>query len=156
MLCLNVFVYAEPRSVRQEPRLPPYSFHNLTPASLHLSPNSHRIISFADPHSLTSLESYLFKNSGGRGYLLDSINGQFSLLISNHLLSFHTVAHSLAPFKSQPFIFKRFRTLSSKQLGRRRQGDEIARASALRRLGLQFLDSILVPLAFASIGGMFR
>src|SRR2546429_8424001 len=29
--------------------------------------NCHGIISFADPHPLTLLESYLFKNSGGGG-----------------------------------------------------------------------------------------
>ncbi len=31
------------------------------------TPNSHRIISFTDPHPLTLLESYRFKNSAGMG-----------------------------------------------------------------------------------------
>ena len=40
------------------------SFHHR-----HSQPSkSHQIISFADPHPLTLLESYLFKNTGGRGY----------------------------------------------------------------------------------------
>jgi hypothetical protein len=34
-------------------------------ASFPLFPKSHRIISFADPHPLTPLESYRFKNRGG-------------------------------------------------------------------------------------------
>src|SRR5713101_2229896 len=32
-----------------------------------LSPNSHRIISFTDPHPLNSVVSYRYKNIGGRG-----------------------------------------------------------------------------------------
>src|SRR5712664_1039520 len=40
------------------------SFHHR-----HSQPSkSHRIIFFAAPHPLTLLESYLFKNTGGRGY----------------------------------------------------------------------------------------
>ena len=42
------------------------SFHHR-----HSQPSkSHQIIYFADPHPLTLLESYLFKNSGGRGHSL--------------------------------------------------------------------------------------
>src|SRR5713101_1271751 len=53
----------------QHPRRPPDSFFALTPAPSRLAPNSHGIISFADPHPLTLLESYRFKNIGGRGHL---------------------------------------------------------------------------------------
>ncbi len=44
-----------------------YSTHSLFPYS-----KSHRIISFADPHPLNLLESYRFKNIGGRGRLQPS------------------------------------------------------------------------------------
>ncbi len=43
------------------------SFSCLTSTPRPQSPNSHGIISFADPHPQTHLESYRLKNVGGRG-----------------------------------------------------------------------------------------
>ncbi len=53
----------------QHPRRAPGSFFALPPAPSRLAPNSHGIISFADPYPLTLLESHRFKNMGGRGHL---------------------------------------------------------------------------------------
>src|SRR6266567_2560188 len=39
-----------------------------SPMPLRLRRNSHGIISFTDPHPLTLLESYRFRNMGGRAY----------------------------------------------------------------------------------------
>ncbi len=44
------------------------NFRFSIPAPAHLTLNSHRIISFADPHPLTTIESYRYKNRGGRVY----------------------------------------------------------------------------------------
>ena len=106
----------------------PYSANSLFP---HLK--SHRIISFADPHPLTLLESYRFKNIAGA--LLPSRAPRFagegaSSNPSNipacqrllaYLFYFHTLAHSFARFcthqKLNPFLFKRFRTLCEKAPG---------------------------------------
>jgi hypothetical protein len=50
--------------------------------SLVFPPNSHRIISFADPHLLTLLESYRFKKYGGRGHSI-SAGARHSHLTTN-------------------------------------------------------------------------
>jgi len=44
------------------------NFRFSIPAPAHLTLNSHRIISFTDPHPLTTIESYRYKNRGGRVY----------------------------------------------------------------------------------------
>ncbi len=44
------------------------NFRFSIPAPAHLTLNSHRIISFTDPHPLTTIESYRCKNRGGRVY----------------------------------------------------------------------------------------
>jgi hypothetical protein len=46
------------------------NFQRPVPSRVHLIPKSHRIISFTDPHPLTLLKSYRFKNRGGRVYPL--------------------------------------------------------------------------------------
>src|SRR5712692_3560640 len=48
-------------------RLPSVPSLSRTPIPPSLSPNSPGIISFADPHPLTTIESYRYKNIGGRG-----------------------------------------------------------------------------------------
>jgi hypothetical protein len=54
------------RSVLLPASRPSFHHHHSQPSK------SHRIISFADPHPLTLLESYRFKNMAGRGYSLRS------------------------------------------------------------------------------------
>jgi len=49
-------------------RRSPSTFPRLIPTPVRLAPKSHEIISFADPHPLTLLKSYRFKNSAGGGY----------------------------------------------------------------------------------------
>ncbi len=68
------------------------------------SPNSHRIMSFADPHPLTTIESYLYKSVHGRGYL------QLSNLASFKIPSrIHPSFQSLAQCPScNPFVFMVF------------------------------------------------
>ncbi len=56
-------------------RRSPHSFLGLTPIPCPLSPNSHGIISFADPHLLTPTASIFCKNSGGEGGLDHSGTG---------------------------------------------------------------------------------
>jgi hypothetical protein len=78
-----VFVYSEPRSkiptlperVESHARRSPNSFLTLAPILCLLSRKSFPFISFADHHPLTPLQSYRFKNSGGRphsGLWIDS------------------------------------------------------------------------------------
>ena len=52
---------------RRHPRRSPNFFSILTPTPRPLPPNSHGIISFTDPHLLTSVLSYRYKNLAGRG-----------------------------------------------------------------------------------------
>ncbi len=56
-----------PVFAKLQPRRTLGSFRSQIPTLGPLSPNSHGIISFADPHPLTLLESYRFKNIGGQG-----------------------------------------------------------------------------------------
>jgi len=58
MIWFHVFVHTEPRSVTHRPR----------PDTESVSPKSHQIRLFADPHPLNSVVSYRCKN-GGRGGL---------------------------------------------------------------------------------------
>jgi hypothetical protein len=51
--------------VESHPRRSPNSFLTLAPIPCPLSRKSFPFISFADPHPLTPLQSYRFKNSGG-------------------------------------------------------------------------------------------
>ena len=64
---LHCFVYAcsEPRRVASGPRPDSNFFPDLVPVSYAQSPNSHGIISFADPHPLTPVVSYRCKVVGG-------------------------------------------------------------------------------------------
>ena len=55
-----------------------------------LPPKPHGIISFTDPHPLTLLESYRFKNSAGRGYSRHSLSAKplpFNLFADPHRLT---------------------------------------------------------------------
>jgi hypothetical protein len=65
------------------------------------SPNSHGIISFADPHLLNPVMSYRYKNVSATG-------PQNSSLITRHcsqLLSYHNLAHYFASRKKSTPLF---------------------------------------------------
>ncbi len=62
-------VHTEPRRAKRISRPPALPFLSRIPVPHPLSPNSHRIISFADHHPLTPIESYRYKNVGGGGHL---------------------------------------------------------------------------------------
>jgi len=65
---LNIFIkvcYAPLIVTAMPPRRTPSIFPHQIPILASLTPKSHRIISFADPHPLTLLESYRFENRGG-------------------------------------------------------------------------------------------
>ncbi len=102
--------------VKLQPRRSLDSFAGLTPTPCPLSPNSHGIISFADPHPLTSIELHPCKNLGGTGHL--PLSDPYPLVPTTYPPSFHTLAHSFALFcthaRLNSFVFKRFRTLRQK------------------------------------------
>src|SRR5437660_12569672 len=74
-----------------------FSSYHPTCAPPPLSPNSHRISSFADPHPLTPLQSNLYKNRGGATHpvpahrpllttaltLLDSTHTRYRVCVAN-------------------------------------------------------------------------
>src|SRR5229473_3450258 len=76
-----------PVFVAIHPCRPLDSIVGANPTILTQSPTSNGIISFADPHPLTLLESYRFKNIAGQGYPRRSDIPSFptSLLISYSL-----------------------------------------------------------------------
>ena len=82
MLSFHVFAGTHPRWSLD-------SFLGLTPIPFPLSPKSHAIMSFADPHLLNSVISYRYKIIGGRG------TSTFQYSSSSYPL-FH---HSPKPFK---------------------------------------------------------
>src|SRR5271167_90761 len=67
---LNIFIkvcYALPVVTAMPPRRSPSTFPHLIPTPILLAPKSYGIISFTDPHPLTLLKSYRFKNRVGGG-----------------------------------------------------------------------------------------
>jgi hypothetical protein len=71
------------------------------------SPNLHGIISFADPHPLTTVESYRFKKGGGRGASLGFLRS--NVQPSNRS---SRSGRDVPPcFRAIPFLFKPLRTL---------------------------------------------
>jgi hypothetical protein len=80
-------------------RRPPSTFPHLIPTSVTLTPKSHRIISFTDPHPLTLLKSYRFKNRGREGAQPD--------ILSNHLqFSVHTSKFRIPQILCLPLLRK--------------------------------------------------
>jgi hypothetical protein len=105
-----------PVFAKLQPRRSLDSSSSLTSIPCLRSPNSHGIISFADPHPITPTESYRYKNIGGRGHL--PLSDPYHLFRTTYPLSFHILAHSFALFctheELNSFVFKRFRTLRQK------------------------------------------
>ena len=90
---LNIFIkvcYAPPFVTAMPPRRPLSTFLYLITTPVTLTAKSHRIISFADPHPLTPLLSYRFKNRGRGGLLF--------LIIPSSLLSSRTAAGGICFF----------------------------------------------------------
>jgi hypothetical protein len=70
--------------VESHPRRSPNSFLTLAPIPCPLSRKSFPFIFFADPHPLTPLQSYCFKNSGGRphsGLWIDSTSSHLPYIL---------------------------------------------------------------------------
>src|ERR1700682_2981301 len=84
MLFCPVFAATHPRQSLD-------SLSGSTPAPRPLTPNSHGIISFADPHPLNSVVSYRYKNIGGSGVFLILQTFNFRFFI--HPLYFLCVTH---------------------------------------------------------------
>ena len=83
MLSFHVFVATHPRRSLD-------SFSRPTSTPHHPYPKSHGITSFTDPHPLSSVVSYRFKNMAGRGILV------LSLFITS-LLHYLLASSSLSP-----------------------------------------------------------
>ena len=95
MVPFYVFVHTEPRptflgfagkvltwseSAAHHPRRSPNFFLGATCAPRPLSPKSHGITSFADPHPLTSIESNSYKKHRGEGSANRSAVGHFRVI----------------------------------------------------------------------------
>src|SRR5712691_4755422 len=93
------------------PTIPPF-FYPRQPQP----PKSNQIISFADPHPLTLLESYRSKNMGGGPLLHQPPTSQLSTS-SIYPLSFHTLPHSFALKKNSTLLFSSNSELLPKNSG---------------------------------------
>jgi hypothetical protein len=85
-------------------------FTTLTPVPLpDCPPNSHGIISFADPHPLNSVVSYRYKIIGEGGAAFPRRSGVQTcgriIVFPSYPLPFHTIAHSFARCKNSTLFF---------------------------------------------------
>jgi hypothetical protein len=83
--------------VESHPRRSPDSFLTLAPIPCPLSRKSFPFISFSDPHPLTPLQSYCFKNSGGRphsGLSIDSTSSHLPYTLPSSVSRKSFICHS--------------------------------------------------------------
>src|SRR5713226_7355827 len=128
----------------QHPGRAPDSFFALTPPPSRLAPNSHGIISFADPCPLTLLESYRFKNIEGRGHLQLPRPGMPKITSRIHL-SFQSLM-KCPPRNSFLLIFMQI-------------GGGVGGAASFRRSGIQTFGHsdvfLTYPLSFHTLAHSF-